>query len=142
MRYLKHLSAAFFAVLLAACGTTGSVMEKPEQYLAKRAEARWNSMIAGDWEKAYGYFTPGYREVNEYEAFRLGMVNRQVNWSAARGKAVECESEEKCLVKIDIDYSLVGGMRGVPEVAATRNQTETWLNLGGEWYFLPDKAVQ
>jgi hypothetical protein len=142
MRYLKHLSAALCAVLLVACGATTPVKESAEQSLAKRAETRWGALISSDWESAYGYFTPGYREVNDYETFRLGMVNRKVSWTGARSTGVQCESAEKCSVQMDIDYSLIGGMPGVPEMASTRSQAETWLKLAGEWYFLPERAVQ
>lgn len=99
-------------------------------------------MMTGDWEKAYAYFTPGYRDVNAYEAFRVSMVNRQVNWTAARSVGAECESAEKCVVTVEINYSLIGGLRGVSEVSSTRRSDETWLKLGGEWYLLPQRAVQ
>ena len=142
MRLVNFAAASLCAALLAACSTTAPRSENPEQLLGKRAEERWGALIAGDWEKAYAYFTPGYRDVNAYEGYRLSMVNRQINWTAARAKGVECESEAKCLVKIDIDYSLIGGMQGVGKVSSTRNATETWLKLENQWYLLPQRAVQ
>lgn len=144
MRSRISLLVGLCAALLAACSATAPRPDtsNPEQFLGKRAEDRWNALMSADWEKAYAYFTPGYRDVNAYEGFRLGMVNRQINWTAVRSKGVECESEQKCLVSLEIDYQLIGGMRGVSEVGSTRNETETWLKLENQWYLLPQRAVQ
>lgn len=139
MQYLRTASLAAFALFLGACASKGGISESPEKYLTKRAEARWTAMISGQWEQAYAYFTPGYREASSLEGYRQSMLGRRVSWTGARVKKVECSDAERCLVGVEVDYSLIGGMPGVANVSSQHYSEETWLRLGGEWYYLPAK---
>ena len=54
--------------MLAACATTGGVtaespLEVKQAAVTERAKARWQAVIDGDVEKAYGYLSPGSKAV-------------------------------------------------------------------------------
>jgi hypothetical protein len=131
---------AALVVLLSACaaGTPApSADRSPEEHLSARAAARWQHLIAGEWEQAYALLTPGYREVNDFDAYRQTMRERKIDWTAAHVTGVECESESRCTVRVRMEYSVIGGIPGVRDMSSVRTSAETWLKLGKDWYFLP-----
>ena len=119
-------------LLLSACATT----QQSEDVVGKRAQARWDAILADDLMTAYEYLSPGYRSsVSSIQYVRL-ILNKQVVWTGARYLGRECE-EAKCEVKIALDYALIGVLPGVKTFEATKDIEETWLLIDGVWYFVP-----
>jgi hypothetical protein len=133
-------------LLLSACAATGdrpgrgAAPTDPAAYLPSRAEARWRHVIEGRWQEAYGYLTPGTRQVLPLDAYRAGLEASNLVWTGAESLDVTCSSEDSCVVAVRVSFDLRGGLPGVPKVSAANAVRETWLRTGGEWYFLPDKA--
>ena len=124
-------AAALFALALAGCADKAN----PDN-VDRRSVERWNHLIAHEAEKAYDYLTPGFRETQTREVYATAMNNRPMQWKSATFKRKECE-EDRCTVYVDVAYALKmpGGMAGT--VSSTSTQTETWIRVDGEWYFLP-----
>jgi len=121
-----------FALVLGGCnfGSSASV--------EKRAEERWNYLIARQAEKAYDYLTPGVRATQTRENYASAMNNRPVRWTAAKFNRKECDAD-RCKVYIDVSYSVVvpgSGVMGKP-VSSSSTQSETWVHVKNGWYFLP-----
>jgi hypothetical protein len=136
---LRGLASVLVLALLAACATMGPP-PAPEQVVAARADARWVALLSSDWEKAYEFLSPGFRATTTLDDYRIGMINRQLNWTGAAPARAVCESAEKCAVKVRVDYALIGGLPGVREVKSSAESAETWLKLDGTWFFLPDRS--
>ena len=81
--------------------------------------------------------TPGFRDVTTLDNYRLMLLNSKIGWTAAKSQGVECASEERCIVKINIDFEVIGGLPGVGDVKSHQVLEETWLKIDGQWYFLP-----
>jgi hypothetical protein len=140
IRILRATAVSALALLLAACAGLAS-REPPEVLLAKRAEQRWADIVGGKWEQAYEHLTPGFRDVTTLDDYRLQLLSSKVIWRAAKTHSVECTTEERCVVKIRIDFEIAGGMPGIPEVKSQQVLEEIWLKVDGKWYFLPHRRT-
>ena len=121
------------ALFLGGCNFGGG-----SESVEKRAEERWNYLIAHQAEKAYDYLTPGVRATQTREKYTSAMNSRPVQWTAAKFNRKECDAD-RCKVYIDVSYSVVlpgAGSMGKP-VASSSTQSETWVHVKGGWYFLP-----
>jgi len=58
MKALNFLMMIGMIALLAACSDPRPAAEVVEE----RAQARWEAMVARDFQTAWEYYTPGYRE--------------------------------------------------------------------------------
>lgn len=128
-------------MLVGACAPTKRNLP-PEDYLATRAVERWEHVIARRWVEAYGYLTPGVRDVTTQDDYRAGLVDSKVNWTSAKAESVKCESADKCVALVTVHFELLGGMPGVPEIKSLQTVDETWLRSGREWYFMPRKPTR
>jgi hypothetical protein len=136
-RMLLPVLALLAAGLLGGCASDPTRGLTDEQVLSLRAEARWKHLIAGEFRRAYEYLTPGARAVTTPEAYEARFASRQVDWKAARVVGVACPEEERCVVSVSVDYTLLGGLRGVGPLDAGQHIEETWLKLDGRWFHLP-----
>jgi len=129
---LPVAGAAFAALaLLAACQPA----QEPEP-ADVRAQARWDHLVAGEYGKAWEYFTPGYRETAPVEQYVASIQRRPVKWEQAEVLSSDCE-KPRCEVVIDITYSLPRGRAGLDTVRLTRPISETWIFSDGQWWHTP-----
>lgn len=143
----RTILMALFAALLTACAGTGTGASAgkrggtPEEQVSARAEARWKHVLAFELPQAYAFYTPGYREANSFERYTNFIQNRRVQWTGAKVKSVTCTAPERCVANVAVDYKLIGGMPGAPDVGATQVVEETWLLVDGAWYHLPTRSL-
>lgn len=125
------VASVLAGVLLAVGGCTDK--SSPDR-IDQRSVERWNYLIARQAEKAYDYLTPGFKQTVDREAYAASMNGRPVQWKTAKFAGKTCEAEH-CKVSIDVTYSikLPGGAVG----ESTSTQSENWLLVDGEWFFLP-----
>lgn len=131
---MRLAALAALLIALAGCNTN----KDPTADVEKRAVERWNFLIAHQAEKAYDYLSPGTRETQTRESYASAMNSRPVKWTAAKFKSKECDAD-RCKVSIDVSYSLTmpgAGAIGKP-IESTSTQTETWVRVKDDWYFLP-----
>lgn len=128
--------AALAALLIAFAGCNTN--KDPTADVEKRAVERWNFLIAHQAEKAYDYLSPGTRETQTRESYASAMNSRPVKWTAAKFNRKECD-DDRCKVYIDVTYSVAmpgAGAIGKP-IESTSTQSETWVRVKDDWYFLP-----
>lgn len=131
---MRLAALAAMLVALAGCNTNSD----PTADVEKRAIERWNFLIAHQAEKAYDYLSPGTRETQTRESYAGAMNSRPVKWTSAKFNHKECDAD-RCKVYIDVSYSVAmpgGGAIG-KAVESTSTQTETWVRVKDDWYFLP-----
>lgn len=122
--------------LLSACATSGSGPEKEK--IENRAQARWDALLAGDVETAYGYFSPGYRSSVSLIDYAVELRMRRVNWTSAAYKEHSCENKT-CDVKFTVGYKIVRALPGVPTFESQSIVDERWIQIDGQWWYLPQK---
>ncbi|WP_395374391.1 hypothetical protein [Marinicella sp. W31] len=120
-------------LVLAACSSQ-------EQTLEEKAVARWEHLIKGEFNLAYEYLTPGYRQTENVESYGLRMGASQVEWQEVTYEKKECEDENLCVVHVNIQYLYVMPVAGGKEMVQTTTIRENWIKKDDGWYYLPKKS--
>ena len=132
---IKALACA--AALAALLVTVGCTTDKADpENVDRRAVERWEYLIAHKAEQAYDYLSPGFRATQEREVYAQAMNNRPVQWKGVKFSSKECEAE-RCKVSVEIAYSLPIAAAGGKQAQGSSKQSETWILVDGEWYYLP-----
>ena len=124
--------AAVVGLLLAACATPGGVtVESPQDVkiaaVTARAKARWQAVIDGNAEGAYGFLSPGSKAVTSFERYRARA--RLAGFRSADIESVECETEVcKVSLRVTLDHRLMSGLSVPVE--------ETWVLENGQYWYV------
>ena len=99
--------------------------------VAERATARWQAIIKGEYEKAYGFSSEASRQTISFDRFRDRA--RMVAFREVQVRGVECAADTcKADVFVTYDHRRVQGV-GFPAM-------ETWIiERGNAWYIDPMK---
>lgn len=136
----KAVLIGLTTLLLAACAGTGggdrAQSGSPQGVsVEERAQARWELMVERDFNAAWEYYTPGFREVTERADFRAEMSRRPIRWLAASVRDADCEAEQ-CRVRVDVTYQAIAAPAGQSRNRITRLVDETWVRLDDQWWFV------
>lgn len=132
MGHVPVLAILLLAALLSACATTSAPAR--DKIVAERAQARWDALLAGDYEAAWAYASPGYRSANTAVDFEIAFRLRRVEYRSAEYQEHSCE-EDVCTVKLRVGYRLDRPLVGVPEWESEGVVEEQWIKSGGEWWY-------
>ncbi len=134
--FQKHARLALLAaaLALAACATTGD----PSAKLGDRAQARWDALLAGDYESAHAYLSPGTRSRLSATDFEIEWKLRKIRYTSAAYQDHQCESDNACTVRVVVGYSITAPVRGLDKWESTSLVQERWVRTQGQWWFLPD----
>ena len=150
---MTHARNLLFALTLAFAGAPLAAGAAPADKAAPapakldpkspegRAIQRWTYIIDGKPEKAYDYLSPGVRSAKPKAAWVKEVSERPVRWTEVQFRDKACDSEEACLVRLEITYTAPlqgapGGMLSSPGFL-----TERWIKVKRQWYFVPDDYV-
>ncbi len=120
-------------VMLASCQSNES--------LETSVNNRWAAIVNDELERAYEYFSPGYKEVENLKSFKLRIATAkiQMNWKQGQYAGSECETETICTVKVLVDYTYTFPKRSMGNVDVQTELDENWINIDNKWYFVPKK---
>ena len=116
------VATALAASLLAGCAAPGAVSSsapaaavltpaKAEDAVRVRAQQRWDWLVTGKYEDAYGYTTPAFRGLNTAQSYR-SRFGTGASWMGARVQSVDCATPERCTVQVAVDTRVVArGLR-------------------------------
>jgi hypothetical protein len=93
----------------------------------ERAQARWDAIVKGDFNAAYGYLSPGSRSVVSAQDYATSL--RRGFWKSATVEKVECGSAQSCESSATIEYEIMGRRTKTP-------LREYWIRDGSEWWYL------
>ena len=126
---LSRCVALFAAITLGACASMRG--DAPQDLVKLRANDRWTALVAGDFDKAYGFITPGFRAVVPTSTYR-SRTGAAVKWVGAEVNQITCPEPGKCDVQIRMDYvPVLGGRSGAKY---TTYLDEAWLLEDGQWW--------
>jgi hypothetical protein len=131
---LSGLVVMLVALLLTACATTGG---GGGGNVADRAQARWDALLAGDFETAYGYYTPGFRSSHSVADFELSQRLRKVQFRGAEYVDQECDGDT-CTLKFSVDYHIASPVPGLDEWKSKTTLDEQWVRTQGQWWYFPN----
>ena len=123
------LFQAGLLVLLASALSGCGEPKAPEQIVAERAQARWDALLAGDFETAYSFASPAYRSIVDAIGFqrRLG---GQVSWQGATVREVTCR-EEVCEAMVRLKFSSLLPPRMTD---LETDDIERWILEDDDWW--------
>ena len=121
---LGRFSVGVLGVAMWGCATVPS---SPEATLKQRAQARWDALVKGDFNTAYGYMSPGSRSIITASEYAASM--KAGFWKSAVIDKVECGSAQSCDVSATIEYEHLGRRTKTP-------LRETWIREGQDWWYL------
>ena len=126
VRFFASIIAMFVLVACATATRETSTAKTVEDQVKERAAKRWEALIGGDLDAAYGFFSKATKNTYPLELYRVKM--RPGIWREARVDTVKC-SDEICDVTVilTIDHARIKGV--VTPVA------ERWIIQDGQaWY--------
>jgi len=106
--------------------TADSTSAEKEKAVTARAQARWDAIIAKDFDAAYGYLSPASRQ--SLTPARFKAMSSRLAYRAAKVGQVACETSV-CKVAIDLTYD-------APMMKGVRTPLqEAWIiDHGQAWY--------
>jgi hypothetical protein len=133
-RVARVVAALGAAAALGIAAGGASATPQDEQAVRKRAEQRWQALIAGKFEDAWAMHSPGWRAVNPYADWRSSM-GTSIKWLAARSTQAVCEGTpaERCTVSMMITSQPVA----IKDVPRETGLIEAWVRSGGQWWHVP-----
>ena len=130
----RSLWLSLSAILaITACATLSNA--PPQEQVRQRATERWQALVAGEFSRAYGYSTPGFKAVVSPDGYR-NRFGSAVTWLGSEVVKVDCPETKRCMatLRIDIKPTL---SRKIGDKIST-HVDETWLLENGQWYFFQD----
>lgn len=112
---------------------------KQSEDLETSVNNRWAAVIENDLDKAYEYFSPGYREIEDLQSYKIRIATAKIHmkWNSASYKSANCESEDICNVQIDVEYTYTFPRRSMGSSTVNSTLNENWIKVNGDWYMVP-----
>src|SRR5205085_1467055 len=108
-RALARLAIGFLVLAAASCAVAPRT---PQAAVKERAQARWDALVKGDTNAAYGYMSPGSRTVISAQDYATSV--KAGFWKSAVVDKVECGSAQSCEVTATIEYEFMGRRTKTP----------------------------
>ncbi|MDY0250850.1 MAG: hypothetical protein RBR45_12470 [Pseudomonas sp.] len=128
----------FLTVIIGVSACAGIQHKTNDERVFSLAEKRQAALLKQDFDKAYAFMSPGYREVNTIKQF-MGDNQGVYSWISSKVDKAECE-DDVCKVYVEIEFdarALMGGV-GKPSsdtLILSRVNRETWVKLDNKWWF-------
>jgi hypothetical protein len=119
--------AVLAGVLVALAGCAAVAPRSPEDAVRARAQERWEALLKGDFSAAYGFLSPGSREVVSEKSYVGGL--RKDFWKSAQVEKVDCPSKDACQATVAIEYEFQGRRTKTP-------LGESWVREGSNWWYV------
>lgn len=121
---------------MAACAVIQNKTD--DERVFSLAEQRQEVLLKHDFEKAYMFMSPGYREVNTINQF-IGDNYGVYSWVSSKVDKVNCDGDVcTAYVHIEFDAKALMGSAGRPssgQMILPRVNRETWVRLDNKWWF-------
>ncbi len=123
-------AAWLLATALAGCAGIGSTAA-PELVVRQLATQRWQALLAKEFDKAYEFAVPSYRQIRTAEYYRNKRQSTPVKWLAAEVLRVDCEAA-KCTVRIKLESKPLVPFQFTGTLITAMD--ETWVFEEGQWW--------
>ena len=124
-------SVSAFLGLLALVASVAAGAAGDLEGLRVRAEARWAALIAGNFDEAYQFETPAYRELYKAQQYSA-RYGKGLRWQRAKVVKMDLKSPEVAIVTLEIDYSFSVSGQGMMDNKGL--VTEPWVWIESQWW--------
>jgi hypothetical protein len=119
----------------AAAASAQEAVEARRALLEQRVMARWDALIRKDFETAYSFTTPAYRNLFSLDAFRRNFAVGKVVWRRIEVVDVDFKGEDAAMVGINIHFVYYQAPAG-NDIEMTTYTQEPWVQVDGQWWHL------
>lgn len=130
------LAIILSVLILSACSGQASHSGDPGKVVVERAQNRWDTLLAGDYESAYEYYSPGYRSKTSLLDFAISIRTRRVHWTSAEYMDHSC-NENACTVKFRVGFVVKQPVQGMEKWESGSAIEDKWIKTEGQWWYLP-----
>lgn len=134
------LALIITAIFLSACASNTPVAKSTDEIIVDRSQSRWAALLAGDFETAYSYYSPGYRSTRSVVDFAIDYKSRKVKWTSAEYKEHSC-MENTCTVRFVAGFMVPKPVPGLDKYEGASPVEEKWVKTEGQWWYFDDKKV-
>ena len=130
----KRIAVAGFALLIAGALTGCASLwtpNTPEQVVGQLSSQRWKALLAGDFEKAYSFAAPSFRQIKSLDYYRSARQGTPVKWLASELVRVKC-AEERCTVTIKLESKPLVPFPFAGTISS--GVDEIWILENGQWW--------
>jgi len=128
----RRLALSLACVLSFAAVGCASLLPAPEETVRKLATQRWQTLLAGKFDQAYEFATPGFRKLRTVDFYRTNRSAVPVKWVSAEVLRVDCEPARcKVTVKV-VSEPRVPGFRKLLNLES--GIEEVWVLEDGQWW--------
>ena len=136
-RSLTILLVLSMAWLGVGCADSDKLSEKQRAALEARVHARWEAMVARDFERVWEFATPAYREVFPRELYPL-RFSYAVEWELTSIEVLDYDARAAVAsVAVRVMSKPVkltsAASRAVGAVPVTFS--EQWILIDGQWWY-------
>ena len=100
-----------------------------------RSEARWKLVLDRNYEEAWDYLTPGFRETTNRYDYARDRTGRPFRYLGAAVMSEECQ-EDICKIKVLVRYRAIAAPSGMSKMTLSREIEETWIRVDGSWWLV------
>lgn len=119
--------------LLAGCAFLGPRSE--EEALRARVEARWQAILALDFDKVYQFATPSYRATHSLEHFK-NQYAAQIERKGVEIRQIGFDPEDPNTARVQVILRFAtSGVHG-PVLELSNPIDETWVKEEGQWWYV------
>jgi hypothetical protein len=108
--------------------------EKEEQVLKQRVRARWDAILADDWDQVYEFTTPAYREKYSKTHF-FNQYGGQILRTGFEFRSITFENPERTQAKVVGTILFTTEAFGRP-YHGRNYQEEHWTRVDGTWWHI------
>jgi hypothetical protein len=109
-------------------------VQAQRKVLEQRVAAKWDALIRKDFETAYSFTSPGYRQLYSLNVFKSGFGNK-VAWQRVEVVNVDFKGDDAATVGIKIHF-----VYHQPQAEQALNMQsyvkEPWVLVDGQWWYL------
>ena len=131
---MNKISALVLAGAILALAGCGGPPPSAEEIVSERVAERWALLLERDFEHAWDYYTPGFRQMNPRFDFGRDMAARPVRWLAAELESLECEGD-RCDVAVRVTYRAPAAPGPLSRIEMDRVIDEVWIRVDDNWWF-------
>jgi hypothetical protein len=133
MRFAFSAMLAAATVVLAA-GCSQEPPPPPEEIVAERAQARWDALLEGDYEAAWDYYSPGFRDRVSVTELASELGGRPFRYEGAEIRRVACE-DQRCEVRVAVEFEIPSAPNHLSGFRSRQGIEEIWLFIDDQWWY-------
>ncbi|WP_154222394.1 hypothetical protein [Marinicella rhabdoformis] len=129
------LKAVLFTIVVVLTGCSEST-----ETIEEKVVNRWQAIVDSDYEKAYSYLSPSYREVESLTSYSVRIETAKINvkWEKPKFISKQCD-KEVCDVELTLKVTYSFPRKSMGSASIVSPISEKWVKKSDGWYHVPTK---